>query len=230
MRLKPFIPFLIILLITIGIYAFIYFHPQTWDSLRYFYLNLKDFNTHHPILTPLLFITSYILYALLMLPGIAILALVSGFLFPQPFSTVYVVIAATIGSSLLFLAARTAFKELLSQNSHPLINRLERGFRKDAANYMLFLRLVPLFPFKIVNLAGAFFGVPFIVFMWTTFVGMIPSVFVYTEAGKSISSYLDHPDLHNPWSLFHPSLIIALIGLALLSLLPILIKKRIEKD
>lgn len=225
-RLKPFIPFLIILIITISVYIFIYFHPQTWDSLRYFYLILKDFNTHHPIVTPFLFIISYILYTVLMLPGIALLALISGFLFPQPFSTLYVIIAATIGSSLLFFTARTAFREILSQYSSPLIKRLERGFRKDATNYMLFLRLIPLFPFKIVNLAGAFFGVPFMVFALTTFIGMIPSVFVYTEAGKGISSYLDYPNLHNIWNLFHPSFIIALTSLALLSLLLILIKNR----
>jgi uncharacterized membrane protein YdjX (TVP38/TMEM64 family) len=115
-HLKPLLPLLIIFSITLGSYAYLYFHPQTWDSLRHFYLILKDFNIHHPILTPLLFMIFYILYAVLMLPGVALLAVVSGFLFPQPFSTLYVVLSATIGSSLLFLAARTAFREILSRN------------------------------------------------------------------------------------------------------------------
>lgn len=230
LRLRPFIPFLFILLAMIGAYAFAYFHPQTLGSIREIHLTLKEFNAHHPIATPLLFMSLYILYAVLMLPGIFILSLVSGFLFPQPFSTLYVIISATIGSSLLFLAARTAFREILARQSNSLIGRLESGFRKNSANYMLFLRLIPLFPFKIVNLAGAFFGVPFSVFVWTTFWGMIPSVFIYTQAGQSLSHYFDDLNPFDPWSLFDPTLIAILSALALLSLIPIFIKNRRERN
>ena len=224
-RFSRFLPFLFILIVMIGAYTFTTFHPQIWESLRQFHLILKDFNIHHPIITPLLFILLYITYALLMLPGIVFLSLLSGFLFPQPFSTLYVIIAATIGASLLFLAARTAFKEILTQHSNTFINRLEHGFRENASNYMLFLRLIPLFPFKAVNLAGAFFGVPFRVFAWTTCIGMIPSVLIYTQAGKSLSFYLDDSHPLDPWELFDPYLVLALTSLAVLFLIPILIKK-----
>lgn len=224
-RFTPFLPFIFILFVTITAYTFTYFHPQIWDSLSQFHLSLKDFNTTHPLITPLLFMLLYIIYACLMLPGIVFLSLLSGFLFPQPLCVLYVIISATIGASLLFFAARTVFREILKRNSGSLLNRLEEGFRKNAPNYMLFLRLIPLFPFKVVNLAGAFFGVSFRVFAWTTFFGMIPSVFIYTEAGKSLSLYLESPVPVSPWSLFDPNLIIALTGLALLSLLPVLIKK-----
>lgn len=225
LRVKPFLPFLFILFVMMIIYTFTNFHPQIWNTLSQFHLTLKDFNTAHPIITPFLFMLIYIVYAILMLPGIVFLSLLSGFLFPQPLSTLYVIISATIGASLLFLAARTAFRVLLTRHSGPLLNRLEDGFRKNASHYMLFLRLTPLFPFKVVNLAGAFFGVSYRIFAWTTFIGMIPSVFIYTEAGKSLSFYLASPVPVSPWSLFDPNLIIALTGLALLSLLPVLIKK-----
>lgn len=230
MRYKPFLPFLFILFMMIIIYTFTHFHPQIWSSLSQFHLSLKDFNIAHPVITPLLFILLYIIYAILMLPGIVFLSMLSGFLFPQPLSTLYVILSATIGASLLFIAARTAFREILKGSSNQLINRLEDGFQKNAPNYMLFLRLTPIFPFKAVNLAGAFFGVSFRVFVWTTCLGMIPSVFIYTEAGKSLSLYLASPVPISPWSLFDPNLIIALTGLALLSLLPILIKKMKKKD
>lgn len=226
LRLRHLIPFCFILMVMVSAYIFIYFHLQTWESLKQFHLSLKDFNLDHPVLTPLFFIILYISYAVLMLPGIALLSLLSGFLFPQPFSTLYVIIAATVGGSLLFLAARTAFTELLSENSSLFLTKLEKGFRRNASNYMLFLRLIPLFPFKIVNLAGAFFEVPFLVFAWTTFIGMIPSVIIYTQAGKGLSFYLDNSKPLNLWELMDPILIVTLASLSLLSLVPILFKKK----
>ncbi len=222
LQLKPFLPFIFILFLMAIAYAFAHFHPLTWENLRQLYSSLKNFDEHHPIITALLFIGVYIFYALLSLPGIFILSLIAGFLFIQPFSTLYVTTAATIGSSLLFLASRTAFGELFYRRSAPLLNRFEKGFRENAASYLLFLRLIPLFPFWIVNLAGAFFGVSFWVFAWTTFVGMIPSVFIYTQAGRGFSFLLEQPNPINPIHLFNLHLIIALIGLALLSLLPAL--------
>lgn len=219
--LKSFFPFLVILFMMASAYAFAYFHPPSWENLRQFYFNLKSFNHHHPFITPLLFMIVYIGYALLSLPGIAFLSLLAGFLFTQPFSTLYVTVAATIGASLLFLAARTAFGTLFYQRSSQLLKRLEDGFHQNAASYLLFLRFIPLFPFWVVNLAGAFFGVSFWVFIWTTFVGMLPSVFIYTQAGKGLAFLLEHPGPLDPIHLLNPSLVIGLIGLALLSLLPI---------
>lgn len=224
-KLQSFLPFLFILILMIGAYTFAYFHAFSWENFKQFHVNLKIFNEHHPILTPLLFIGTYILYALLSLPGILVLSVLAGFLFTQPFSIFYVIIGATIGASLLFLAARTAFGEFLYRYSNRFINRLEKGFRKNAVNYLLCLRLIPFFPFWIVNLAAAFFGVSFWVFVWTTFVGMIPSVFIYTEAGRSFTLLLESADPLNPLHLLNPHLLITLIGLALLSLFPILFNR-----
>jgi uncharacterized membrane protein YdjX (TVP38/TMEM64 family) len=220
-QFKLLLPLFLIIILMMGTYLFAYLHPPSWESLRQFHLNLKNFDEQHPYMTPLLFMGVYILYALFSLPGIFILSLLAGFLFIQPLSTIYVTIAATIGGSLLFLAARTAFGELLYRRSAPLLSRLEKGFHDNAVSYLLFLRFLPLFPFCIVNLAGAFFGVSFWVFVWTTFVGMIPSVFIYTQAGRGFTLLLEQPAPLSPMQLWNPSLVIALVGLALLSLLPI---------
>jgi uncharacterized membrane protein YdjX (TVP38/TMEM64 family) len=222
LQLKPLLPFLFILFLMGGTYAFAYLHPLSWENLRQFNSSLKSFDEHHPLITPLLFIVIYILYALLSLPGIFILSLIAGFLFIQPFSTLYVTFSATIGASLLFLASRTAFGALFYRRSAPVLDRFEKGIRENAASYLLFLRLIPFFPFSIVNLAGAFFGVPFWIFVWTTFVGMIPSVFIYTQAGRGFSFLLEQSRPLSPIHLFNFHLIIALIGLALLALLPAL--------
>jgi uncharacterized membrane protein YdjX (TVP38/TMEM64 family) len=206
-------------------YLIAYLHPLTWANLKIFHINLRNFADTHSFLAPFLFMSIYILYAFLSLPGIFVLSLLAGSLFPEPFSTLYVTIAATIGASFLFLTVRTAFGKLFyCKIQKSRINKMEHGFRDNAASYLLFLRLIPLFPFWIVNIAGALFEVPFWIFAWTTFVGMIPSVFVYTQAGRGLTTLLHSPDPLNPASLFNSYLIAALTGLAFLALLPVLFK------
>jgi uncharacterized membrane protein YdjX (TVP38/TMEM64 family) len=225
LQLKPLLPFLFILIFMLGAYLFAYLHPPSWESLRQFHLSLKNFDEQHPYVTPLLFMGIYILYALFSLPGIFILSLLAGFLFVQPFSTLYVTFAATIGAALLFLVARTAFGELLYRRSGPFLGRLEKGFQNNAVSYLLFLRFLPLFPFWVVNLAGAFFGVSFWGFVWTTFVGMIPSVFIYTQAGRGLTYLLEQTAPLTPTHMWNSHLVMALVGLALLSLLPIVVSR-----
>ncbi len=207
-------------------YVVVYFHPLSENSLKEFDLILKDFNTQHPLLTPLLFIIFYIFYAVFMLPGIFILSLFSGFLFHQPFSTLYVIFSSTIGAALLFLIATPAFNEINTLERYRFLSKFEKGFKKNAANYLLFLRLIPLFPYKVVNLTGAFFKVPLLVFIWTTAIGMIPSVYIYTQAGSSLSYFLEDSTPFDHLSLYNLGLIISLIALSVIPLIPIFFKKK----
>lgn len=223
LKIRPLLPFLVILIFMIMAYVFNYFYPLG-ENLKIF-PNLKHFADTYPIQALVLFMGVYILYALLSLPGIFVLSLLSGYLFSQPYSTLSVTIAATIGASLLFLAARTAFGQVFYRKAgQRMLAKMEKGFKKNAASYLLFLRLIPFFPFWVVNIAGAFFAVPFWTFFWTTFLGMIPSVFIFTEAGKRLAILLYSPNPLNLSNLFNSYLITALLGLALLSLVPILFK------
>jgi len=224
--LKPLLPFLLILFLTVAGYAFTFFYPLSWEGFKGLHLKLKLFEENHPIATPFLFVSLYICYALLSLPGIFILSLLAGFLFVQPFSTLYVTAAATIGASLLFLTVRRALGAIRKTGQGAFLLRIEKGLRENGTSYLLFLRLIPLFPFSIVNLAGAFFGVSFSAFVWTTFIGMIPSVLVYTEAGRGLTLLLNDSDPLHPFHLLNADLFFALAGLALLSLLPIVYKHK----
>ncbi len=226
--LRNFIPLALILSLMGGAYIFLYFHPPSWDNLKHFHLVLQTFSSEHQILTPLIFLSVYILYALLSLPGIFALSLIAGYLFNQPFSTFYVTMAATIGASLLFLAARTALGQLFYNKAGKFITRMEKEFRENAANYLLFLRLIPLFPFWLVNVAGAFFNVPLKTFVWTTLIGMIPSVFVYTQAGRGLAILLENQQPLSAAALFNPQLSWALLGIAVFSLFPLFFKKRFK--
>ena len=102
---------------------------------------------------------------------------------------------------------------------------LKEGFLENAASYLLFLRLFPLFPYWIVNLAGAFFNVRFRTFAWTTFIGMIPSVFIYAQAGQGFAVMLEQAEQPHAAALWNANMIIALIGLSALSLIPLLFSK-----
>lgn len=195
------------------------------EKFIHYHLALKSFHEHHPITTPFLFMGAYVLYALFSLPGIFVFSVLAGFLFIQPFSTLYVTVAATIGASCAFLVARYTFGKASCHSSNFLfLSRLEKGLQKNPVNYLLILRLIPLFPFWGINLASAYFGVSFRTFVWTTFIGMIPSVFIYTQAGNSFQDLIQSPDPFNPMHYLNWQGILGLMSLIILLFLPLIIK------
>jgi uncharacterized membrane protein YdjX (TVP38/TMEM64 family) len=178
----------------------------------------------HQLLAIFAYIGIYALAVALSVPGGVVLTLSGGLLFGY-WGGVWAIIGATIGATVLFLAARTALGEPLRARAGPWLKRLEAGFAKNAFSYMLVLRLVPLFPFFVVNLVPAFLGVKLSTFVITTFIGIIPAAVIYSLIGNSLNTVLDQgrsPDL----GLFtKPEIILPLIGLALLALIPVIYKR-----
>lgn len=167
----------------------------------------------------------YILVVAFSLPGGAIMTIAGGFLFGQWLGTAYVVVAATVGACALFLAARTALGDLLRARAGPFLKKMEAGFRENALSYLLVLRLVPIFPFFIVNLVPAFLGVSLRDFAVATFVGIIPASFVYASFGAGLGVIFDEGGALSIGAVLKPEILTALIGLALLALLPVAYKK-----
>ncbi len=226
---KRFIPILIIIaLMLLGYFSGAYRALQ-FETLRYHHAELTEHVNDHPIQTPFLFIAVYIAATALSIPGGLLLSLIGGFLFRQPWCTVYVVLGATIGATLLFLAARTALGNFLKEKAGPRLAKMEAGFNKNAVSYMLFLRFVPLFPFWLVNLAPAFFNVRLRTYLWTTLVGIIPGAFVFTQAGRGLNAVFESSEPFSINTILNPDVKIALICLGLFSLIPIVIKKWREK-
>jgi uncharacterized membrane protein YdjX (TVP38/TMEM64 family) len=167
----------------------------------------------------------YILVVAFSLPGGAIMTIAGGFLFGQWIGTAYVVVAATIGASVVFLAARTALGDLLRAKAGPFLKKMEAGFRENALSYLLVLRLVPIFPFFVVNLVPAFLGVGLRDFVIATFFGIIPATFVYASVGAGLGSIFDEDSELSAGDILTPEIVTALVGLALLALLPVVYKK-----
>ena len=193
----------------------------TFESLRENRLMLLGLVDRNSVLAAVLFFAVYACIAAFSLPGAAVTSITGGFLFGLWLGTALNVVGATFGATLLFLAARTSLGDLLRQRAGPWMVRFERGFQENAISYLLALRLMPLFPFFIVNLVPAFLGVSLRVFALTTFFGIIPAGFVYTAIGSGLSGVLEGGADLTLDRLLTPDISIALGGLGILSLLPV---------
>ena len=135
------------------------------------------------------------------------------------------VVGATIGATAVFMAARYLLADLLRAKAGPWLAKMEAGFKEDATSYLLVLRLVPGFPFFVVNLVPAFLGVPLGKFVISTFFGIIPGTFVFASIGAGLGSIFDSMQEFSLRGALTPQVITALVGLAVLSLIPVACKR-----
>jgi len=227
---KKYLPIIIILIAMAIIYFSGIYHYLSFDALRIYHKSLKEFVEMHPIALPILFCLTYIISTALSIPGAIFLTLLGGYLFSQPFSTIYVLLSATCGATLIFLAARTALKDVLKIKAGPFLQKMESGFQENDASYLLFLRFVPLFPFWLVNIAPAFFGVSLFTFVWTTFVGIFPGTLVFTLAGGGLEKIVENNESFSLNSIFNTQMKMALILLGITALVPIAWKRFKKKS
>lgn len=181
---------------------------------------LQNFVAENMLLAVLTYMAVYIAAVAVSLPGASVLTIASGFIFGWPLGGTLTAISATIGASIIFLAARTAFGDLLQRKAGNRIRKLREGFQEDSFNYLLFLRLVPIFPFWLINLAPALFGMRLGPYVLATSIGILPGTFLYAYFGRGISSAIDMEG-----SLLSPELAIGLGALAFFALIPIVLKR-----
>jgi uncharacterized membrane protein YdjX (TVP38/TMEM64 family) len=211
--------------------GFAAFFAFGWDD----YLSFEALHEHreallawrqdHYALAALTFFAVYVLVVAFSLPGAVWMTIGGGFLFGAASAAVYVVAAATLGASAIFLVARYALGDVLRGKAGPAMRRMEDGFRENALSYLLVLRLVPLFPFWLVNLVPAFLGVPLRTFVIGTFVGIIPGSVVYCLVGNGLGAVFDSGDTPNLGIIFEPEILAPIIGLAVLSVVPVVYKR-----
>lgn len=217
-----------VILIAVGFAAFFALDLDrflSFDALRANRQWLLGAVAEHHLLTALAFIVVYAVAVAVSLPGASLLTLAGGFLFGPVFGTVYVVLAATLGAVGIFLAARTAFSDLLRAKAGPWLAKLQDGFNENELSYLLFLRLVPAFPFFIVNIVPAFLGVSLRTYTLATLVGIIPGTTVYAVFGAGLGEILASDAEPSLAGVLSPELVIGMVGLAVLALVPVLVRK-----
>ena len=197
----------------------------SFESLRDNRAVLLDYVENHGTASALAFALLYIVSVAFSLPGAAFLSITGGILFGQMLGVIYVVVSATIGATILFLIAKTTLGDALEARMGPWMKKMERGFQDNALSYLLVLRLIPLVPFFVVNLVPAFLGVKLRTFFIATLFGIIPGAFVFVQVGAGLGSIFDSGETFTISGILTPDIVIALVALAVLSLVPVLYKK-----
>jgi uncharacterized membrane protein YdjX (TVP38/TMEM64 family) len=219
--LRRLAPLAILLAAIAAFFAFGLHHYLSFETLRQHREELLELVDQRPLLAPLAFMAVYAAVIALSVPGGAVLTITGGFLFGILAGGLYVVIAATIGATIVFLIAKTALGDALRAKAGPRIRRMEEGFRKDALSYLLVLRLIPLFPFWLVNIVPAFLGVPVRTYVLGTAIGIIPGSLVYASVGNGLGAVFDAGQTPDLGIIFKPAILLPIVGLAVLALLPI---------
>ncbi|MBT5264952.1 MAG: TVP38/TMEM64 family protein [Rhodospirillaceae bacterium] len=197
----------------------------TFETLRDNREYLATVVAEHAVLTATAFLALYIVVVAFSLPVAAPISIAGGLMFGIVGGSVLVVVGATIGSALVFLIARSAIGDSLRRRAGPWVRRLEVGFRDNALSYMLVLRLVPLFPFWLVNVVPALLGVRCKTYMLATFFGIIPGTVVYVGVGDGLGMVFEKGQTPDLGLIFEPRILGPILGLAALSFLPVLYKR-----
>ena len=199
----------------------------SFETLRDNREALIAFRDAHYVLTVTIFIAAYILIVAFSLPGAGIATITGGFLFGTFFGVLFNVTSATIGAVLIFMAARMGLGERLKARmdaSEGMVRKIKEGIDQNQWSMLFFIRLVPAVPFFVANLIPAFLGVLLHRFVISTFLGIIPGSLVYTSVGAGLGAVFARGETPNFGIIFEPHILFPILGLCVLSLLPIIIK------
>ena len=229
-------PVAAIALVAIVVFAMGWHRQLSVETLVRHRAALADFVDAHYATALAVFMAVYVAAVSLSIPGALFLTIAGGLLFGVIVGGIAVVVAATAGATVLFLIARSAFSAYVVRRAGPRLSKIVNGFCADAFSYLLFLRLVPVFPFFLVNLAPALVGVRVTTFVAATAIGIIPGTFVFASLGAGLDSVIQaqsamyhacvgsgRPDCRldfDPAAALTPQLVGALIALGLLALVP----------
>jgi uncharacterized membrane protein YdjX (TVP38/TMEM64 family) len=224
---SPSIRKLVLLLVFVGVIAaFFYFDLQrhlSLDSLKENRDRLLAFTGANYVVAVGLFIGIYIVQTAFALPGAALLTLTGGFLFGSAAGTVYVNLGATTGATLAFLGARYLFRDWIEAKFNHRLSAIQQGFARGAFHYLLTLRLIPIFPFFLVNVLSGLTRVTLSTYIAATALGIIPGSFVYAYAGQQLGS------INSLSEVASPPVLLAFTLLGLLALVPIFYRKFLRR-
>lgn len=214
--MKKIILFIIILLAVAGFFYFDLGQWLTLDALKQQQAAIEAYRSEHPLLVAGLYSLAYIVITALSLPGAALMTLTGGAIFGVVWGTLLANLSASIGATLAFLIARFIIGDWVQTRFGDRIGPINRGIEQDGAFYLFSLRLVPVFPFFIINVVMGLTRIKTWTFFWVSVVGMIAGAAVYANAGTQLAQ------IDSLSGIASPSL---LISFALLGLFPLIARK-----
>jgi len=240
-RVRRLWPVAVVMLAMAFVFIMGWHRELSLETLVRHHAAVDDLVTAHYPVALLAFVVLYITAVALSVPGAVFLTIAGGILFGAVVGGLAAIIGATIGATFVFLIARTACGESLVRRAGPRAMKIADGFRADAFSYLLFLRLVPVFPFWLVNLAPALVGVPLGTFVAATALGIVPGTFAYALVGAGLGSVvLAQEDLYNACleagrsdcrldfdmtAAVTPELLAAIAALGVVALIPIAVRR-----
>jgi uncharacterized membrane protein YdjX (TVP38/TMEM64 family) len=220
-RFLRFLPLALLILLAAGLLAGGLGRVLSLEALRTHEAALRAFIAAHRIVALLAFVVLYMVATATSLPGATILTLAGGYLFGTWLGGGATVIGATLGAVIVFFAVQTSLGAVLRDKAERSGGKLKAvidGVEAGAFGYILTLRLIPLAPFWLVNVAAALAGAPLRAYACATFVGIMPATFIYSGIGAGIGEVVARgkaPDLR---VIFEPHILAPLVALGLLSL------------
>lgn len=224
--LRRLLPAAVLLAGLIAFFAFGGQHYVGLETLERHRESLAALVAAHGVAAALVFTAAYATIVAFSIPGGLLMTVTGGFLFGTLGGAACSVVGATLGAIAVFLAARTALGDFLRDRAGPALTRMQAGFQEDALSYLLVLRLIPLFPFWLVNLVPALLGVSLKVFAVGTVIGIIPASLVYASVGNGLAAIFDTGESASiKDAILEPAVLLPILGLIALSLLPVVYKK-----
>lgn len=219
-RMKKWTGILIVIAVVSGLYQYFDLNSiLSFDEIQRNRDAIKMYVENNLALSIVLFSLLYFVSVALSLPIATILTLLSGFLFGSIGGTVVVVLVATLGATIVFLLAKWLFHDWFYEKFGDRISGMSKEFRDHAFTHLLVLRLIPIFPFFLVNIASAFTQITLRHYVIATLIGIIPGSFVYAHAGRELGN------ISNASDILSFEVILAFVLLAALSVVPMVYKR-----
>lgn len=244
------LPVIVLIALMALVFAMGWHKLISFKTVGLHYDALRGFIADHLLAALAIYSLAYIAVVALSLPGGLVMTVSGGLLFGWLLAAPVTVVAATIGATIVFLIAKTSIGEPFSAKAGPWLGKLRNGFAENALSYMLFLRLVPAFPFVVVNLAPALLGVPLKTYVIGTLLGIIPGTVAFAVAGAGLGSVIEAQNqvyaaclakaatrpgvvCHyaiDTGSLLTREIVAAFVLLGVLALIPVAVKKWSKRD
>lgn len=236
-QVKRFIPAILVVLFLAISWLAGWFEHFSLSNLIMNREDLANYASDNMFVAMASYILIYAALVAISFPGASLLTIGAGFVFGGFAAGILTVFGATAGAVIIFSIARSSFGDFLARKAGPFVSKMVDGFNRDAFNYLLMIRLTPLFPFWVVNIVPALLNVRLLPYAVATFLGIIPGTFAYSFVGAGLGSVIQAQEAANPGcanagtceidpsSLITPQIIWAMLGLAAISVLPVLIRK-----